>query len=239
MFRKHRAWKILLLVIALLASSFFIYTGSYYRADEKALNAMTGDETVAVLQMDDGWLFDGPSDDQILVFYPGGKVEEKAYAPLMRRLAENGIDAFLLKAPFRLAILNPEKADRIIDRFQYDRYFVGGHSLGGAVAGIYAEANSDKTDGLILLAAYTTSRIDDDLLTVSVYGSNDTVLNQEKYKENLVNVSARFTEHVIEGGNHSQFGSYGLQNGDRKADISFEKQIEETCAVIIDVLSGQ
>ncbi len=37
---------------------------------------------------------------------------------------------------------------------------------------------------------------------------------------------------MIEGGNHSQFGSYGLQKGDTAAKITPEQQVAETVAAV-------
>ncbi|MCR5805886.1 MAG: alpha/beta hydrolase [Oscillospiraceae bacterium] len=37
--------------------------------------------------------------------------------------------------------------------------------------------------------------------------------------------------HIIDGGNHSQFGSYGLQRSDNEPEISME-QIDETVKVV-------
>ncbi|MER2063904.1 MAG: alpha/beta hydrolase, partial [Alkalibacterium sp.] len=43
----------------------------------------------------------------------------------------------------------------------------------------------------------------------------------------------------IEGGNHSNFGTYGFQEGDRKSVLSREKQQEETVQVISDFLKNR
>lgn len=39
-------------------------------------------------------------------------------------------------------------------------------------------------------------------------------------------------ERVIKGGNHAQFGSYGVQQGDGVATISGDDQINRTVALI-------
>lgn len=41
-----------------------------------------------------------------LIFYPGGKVQYEAYAPLLYHLAENGIFCVLLHMPGNLAVLS-------------------------------------------------------------------------------------------------------------------------------------
>lgn len=46
------------------------------------------------------------------------------------------------------------------------------------------------------------------LPVLSLYGSEDGVLNMERYAKALP-LAARLLEHVIQGGNHAQFGNYG------------------------------
>ena len=40
----------------------------------------------------------------------------------------------------------------------------------------------------------------------------------------------------IEGGNHSQFGDYGLQKGDNKATITKKEQITSTANYTVELL---
>ena len=56
-----------------------------------------------------------------LTFYPGGKVEETAYAPMLHYLAEQGMDVFLVKMPFRLAVFGMNKADHVMKQHDYLR----------------------------------------------------------------------------------------------------------------------
>ena len=121
--RKKLRWIIPVAILALLASAFFLYTGIYYRADEVAYKAMTSDERVEVVRTDYGWLFDGPAEETALIFYPGAKVEAKAYAPMLRLLAEEGMDVCLVEMPFRLAFFGLNKAEAVMREHQYGRWF--------------------------------------------------------------------------------------------------------------------
>lgn len=47
---------------------------------------------------------------------------------------------------------------------------------------------------------------------ISLYGSEDGVLNREKYLDYRGNLPKSTEEIIIEGGNHAGFGSYGLQD---------------------------
>ena len=205
-----------------------IYAGQYYPADKTAQTALGSGENVTVVQMDYGWLFDGPSETDALIFYPGGKVEETAYAPLLRRLAEQGMDACLVKMPLRLAVFGVNKADQVMKCHDYARWVVGGHSLGGAMAASYAAKHASRLEGVAMLAAYPTEALDDQMRVVLIYGSEDGVLNRSKLEaaKRLVPDGGRIIE--LEGANHAGFGNYGNQKGDGRAAIPSEEQQRRT-----------
>lgn len=234
--KKHRGLLITAAILVLLAAAFFLYTGVYCHADDTALAALSSDGTVAVSETDFGWLFDGPSEDCALVFYPGGKVEETAYAPLLRRLAEEGMDVFLLRVPFRLAVLSPNKAADVMEHYSYGRWYVGGHSLGGAIAANFAASHGDALEGLILCAAYPTKELPADLTEILIAGSEDGVLNREKIEAGRQYAPEDYTEAVIEGGNHAQFGNYGAQRGDGTPAVTAEEQQAEAVRIITETL---
>ena len=171
------------------------YLNTYYRATDEMDKYIRSDDQVAVKEIKEGYFFDGPGDDKALIFYPGGKVETKAYARLMNKLAKKGIDIFLLNMPFRLAVLNKNAADKIISKYQYDTYYMGGYSLGGAMAIDFANDNSEKIDGVFLLAAYPNKKIDGHFNVLSIYGSNDKVLNMKKYEKAEENYYEQFIDY--------------------------------------------
>lgn len=222
-----------LIAAALMALGvFLVYTGQYYRADETAIASLKSDEAVSVIQTDYGWLFDGPSETDGLIFYPGGKVEETAYAPLLHHLAGEGMDVCLVKMPFRLAVLDMDKADRVMTQHAYRHWYIGGHSLGGAMAALYAAGHSTQLDGVIMLAAYPTKTLDADLGAVILYGSEDGVLNRKGLEEADRYLPDGGRQYVIAGGNHAQFGNYGIQQGDGTAVISAGEQQRRTVELI-------
>ena len=221
-----KTWWILALVLLLLtAAAFFVYTAAYYPAGEEGLRALKSD-SVIVEETDFGWLFDGPSADSALIFYPGAKVDEVAYAPLLHRLAENNMDVCLVKMPFHLAFFGENKAEALMARYDYANWYIGGHSLGGVMAVSYA-ADHDLR-GIVLLASYPTKAVDEPILLI--YGTEDGVLNRERVAEASHYGSVK--ECVIEGGNHASFGDYGPQDGDKASAISAQEQQAQTLAAI-------
>lgn len=220
-------------VLLLTGMAFLIYTGQYYHADESAYASLESDETVEVMQTEYGWLFDGPSETDALIFYPGGKVEETAYAPLLHVLAGQGMDACLVKMPFRLAVFGVNKANRVMKQYDYENWYIGGHSLGGVMAAAYASEHSSELRGVYMLAAYPAKPLDEKITATTIYGSEDGVLNMEKMTNAKKYLPEGSKEHVIKGGNHAQFGNYGKQDGDGIAAISSDEQQHETVELIL------
>ena len=230
--KKKRRWLIPAGLLLALVIAFGIYASIYYHADETALAALESDEQVAVSQTDYGWLFDGPGTADALIFYPGAKVEATAYAPFLHRLSEQGMDVCLVEMPLRFAFFGINAADDVMQEADYENWYIGGHSLGGAMAASYASKHGDALKGVILCAAYPTAELDNDLTEILLYGSEDQVVNLEKIEEGAQYAPADYIETVIEGGNHAQFGSYGLQKGDGTASIPAEQQWTEAVELI-------
>lgn len=230
--------KIVRIIVLVLFVSIFIsssvYLNDYYKAEVfvySFLNARS--ETVNVETTKTGYFFDGPGDETALIFYPGAKVEYIAYVPLLYNLSLNGLDCFLVEMPKNMAFLGINKADSIIENYEYDNWIMCGHSLGGVAASSYTYNHSDVIDGLVLLASYSTKQISDNIGVLTIYGSEDKVLNIEKMTEASQNLPADSTLVCIEGGNHGQFGSYGFQDGDGEPSITSYKQLDTTAYNIL------
>lgn len=227
--------KVLIIIIAVLLVCFIacaVYVSDYYRAEETA--AFAADSAYEL--SGDALVFEPENAKTGLIFYPGGKVEYTAYAPLMRACAEKSILCVLVKMPFNLAVLDMNAADGLAEQFpEIENWYIGGHSLGGSMAAGFLENNPGEFDGLVLLGSYSTYDLTDNAVSVlSVFGSEDMVLSREKYEEYRVNLPADFTELVIDGGCHAYFGSYGAQDGDGTPTISNEEQISYTAEAIAE-----
>ena len=230
-----RIFTALLIVTALSFGGLYLYVSDYYRSDIEAIEAFAGNTDVEMRELEDGSVAFIPHEYTAgVIFYPGGKVEYTAYEPLMRALAERGILAVLVKMPLNLAVLKSNAADGIPEEFaNVEKWYMAGHSLGGSMAASYIAKNSNEFDGLIMLAAYSTADLTGSGIKVlSIYGSLDRVMNDEKYAEYLSNLPTDYTEHVIDGGNHAGFGMYGEQKGDGTAVITNAEQIVITADAI-------
>ena len=229
-------------IVAALAVIFgicAIYLGDYYRADEGAIAVFAPEDNVSVSTIDGGNVVFEPQNATVgFIFYPGGKVEANAYQPLMAELAREGVLCVLVEMPFNLAVFDINAADGIQEQYpEIKDWYIGGHSLGGSMAASYLADHVDEYEGLILLGSYSTADLSDtDLDVLSIYGSEDKVLNREKYDENKSNLPDDFCEVVIEGGCHAYFGMYGAQDGDGTPTISNHEQIRLTVESIIKVL---
>ena len=136
-------------------------------------------------------------------------------------------NVFLTKMPFNLAVFNINAATSILESHSnINKWYIAGHSLGGAMASQYLDKNADKFDGLIQLSAYPLNDKEEHVLIM--FGSNDGVLDLDKMKNH--------NTFVIEGGNHAYFGNYGEQKGDGVASISRSSQQAITVQAISDFI---
>ncbi|AQG79336.1 alpha/beta fold hydrolase [Spirosoma montaniterrae] len=173
------------------------------------------------------------------IFYPGALVDPHAYVGLMELLADAppGYRVFIAKVPANLAVLQPEAARSIMDEHPEIRtWVIGGHSLGGAMACTWVRRNPESVRGLVLLAAYPAGA--DNLSgwsggVLSVYGTNDEVLNAVALAEAKDRLPKQTITTTIAGGNHAYFGNYGEQKGDGTATVSRREQQLETARQFI------
>ena len=235
MYRKIKKGLLIFLAVVLAVSmAFGVYAGQYYHADLEAIQDQSLQvEYERMERLEDGSLVFYPAQYQsAVIFYPGGKVEALAYIPLMEHLAQEGVLAVLMPMPFNLAVLAKDAAAGIPEQFpEVESWYMAGHSLGGSMAASFAGENTAWVDGLILLAAYSTDPVDVPVL--SICGSEDGVLNMDKYDKYRSNL-AELTEVVLEGGNHAGFGFYGPQEGDGAASITNLEQISRTAVQIAE-----
>ena len=215
------------LCVALLNVAFRNYVADYYPARSYEPETEWFEET------EDYIILGNPGSTCGFIFYPGGKVEETAYIPLLDAICGADVCCVLVKVPYRLAIFSPNAATEVMSSLDsVEHWYLGGHSLGGTVSASYASKHEGELDGLVLLGSYPTRTLDG-LPVLSVYGSEDGILSRGSYARGIARVED-LTERVIDGGNHSYFGDYGLQKGDGTATIPVQEQWQETADYILN-----
>lgn len=165
-----------------------------------------------------------------LVFYPGGLVDPRAYTKILFPVAQAGYLVVIVKVPFDLASIDIAAAQNpISDHPEVPFWVVGGHSLGGAAASEFSNANPDLAGRLALWAAYPINNISEveGLDVLSISGGADgitTPLDIQRTASDLPK-STRFIE--IPGAVHSYFGDYGEQEGDGTPTVTKQQAQEQ------------
>lgn len=216
-----------------------------HTAVEPAISAMTSDASVTVVETPTDITFtpgaggSGPA----VFFQPGALVDARAYAAVLRPLAEAGHTVVITKQPLGIAFLALGALDGVAAQHpEIDTWVVGGHSLGGTVAAIEATADgAADVSGLLLFASYPASDISGaDLAVASLSGTADGLSTPAKIEDSRANLPASTVFVVVDGASHAQFGSYGLQAGDGTSTISNEdarQQIADAAVSFVDSLS--
>jgi hypothetical protein len=239
----------IVLVIGLALLGFVAWANTPARPMAEAFAALRSTDQVKVSQDARGRLLFEPvslRNGMGFIFYPGARVDPRAYAPLALGIAAKGTVVVIVPMLLHLPILSPERAQDVIDSYQGIRgWVVGGHSLGGTTATRFALLHAKEIKGLVLWAAYpaTTDDLSASLLPVlSVSASRDGLATPSKIAAARILLPPTTTYRPIEGGNHSQFGSYGTQLGDHAATIPASQQwklIIDATSAFLDQLAKQ
>lgn len=227
-------WRRVLRVLLVIGASVWVVLMWWLRpftAVEPALAAMDSDDQVTVTQSASQVVMTpiGESSPTGVFFQPGARVDARAYAAVLRPLAESGHTVVIAKQPLGIAFLSINAFEHAQSEFpDITRWVVGGHSLGGTVAAI--EANDHGADasspavGLLLYASYPASNMSASLRSqvLSISGTNDGLATPAKIQASAADLPADARFEAIEGAVHSYFGDYGTQPGDGTPTISHD-----------------
>ena len=209
----------------------------------EAMEAMQSDSQVIVTS--DPWIVFQPAElipTTGLIIYPGGRVDPRAYAPLAYALAAQGFLVVIVPMPLNLAVFGTNSAGSVIQSYpDIQQWVIGGHSLGGSMAALYADKHRDQIDGLVLSASYPASSnnlADSNIKVASIYGTQDGLATKDKIDASRELLPADTTWVPIEGGNHAQFGWYGDQSGDNPATINRQDQQAQLIQATLDLLQS-
>jgi predicted esterase len=235
---------ILLLVVALSFLGIRWVTSERQPLPE-AVEALDSDVLVQVAQ--EPWLVFAPAQatpDTGFIFYPGGRIDPRGYAPLMKAIAAEGYLVVVPKMPLNIAAFRPNIADEIMARYpDVSRWVIGGHSVGGTMAAQYTNTHREAIDGLVIWASYPADNADlssSDLPVALIYGSRDPRVNDTSVSERRHLLPGGTSYVRIDGGDHHQFGSYEIEPKDHHATIdrvSQQQQIIQATLRLLDSAS--
>lgn len=249
--RIHRIRRAIRFIWAIAGLSFLIWLFYSYQSRGFPASVLQSDASIAVTQTSEGISFTPIENKRItgFVFYPGGMVDPKSYAPMARRLAENGFTVYIVKLPLGSAP-SPGQEASVMDHTRQimgtvqpvQRWVLGGHSRGAAIASRFAASNRELFSGLILIG---TSHPKDDAFDLSnsglpvmkIYATQDGLASVSEVEETSKFLPNDTIWIRIDGGNHSQFGYTGTLLGDNPAEISIEEQQDITVSAILSMLN--
>ena len=207
----------------------------------EAIEALESDQLVMVTQ--ETWLTFLPlntTPQTGFIFYPGGRIDPRGYASLMRNIAEAGYLVIVPEMPFNMAPFASNIAEEVIANHpEIEQWVIGGHSVGGTMAAQFTKGHSDDINGLAIWASYpadNTDLSDFNIPVILIYGSRDLRVNDESVSErkHLLPKDTRYFH--IEGGDHHQFGSYEIKPEDHLETINRVSQHQQIIRATLDLL---
>lgn len=238
-----RALLLVLVLLLLALAAFTLWANTPLGPMPEAVTALQSDAMVQVST--DRWLVFQPTAAPAqtgLIFYPGGRVDPRAYAPAAHALAAQGYQVVIVPMPFNLAVFGINKAAAIIAAYPAIRSWgIAGHSLGGSMAANFAAKHPGAVQGLALWASYPASSDDlsaTGLAVVSIYGTQDGVATPDAVLAGRPLLPVDTVWVSIAGGNHAQFGWYGPQAKADVASITRAAQQQQVIAATADWLAA-
>jgi hypothetical protein len=170
-----------------------------------------------------------------LIFYPGARVDARAYGRILSEIARAGHEVVILKPPLGIAFLVTG-----VEPDGVKAWAVGGHSLGGVAAS--SATSASWPEGLMLWASFPASDISDaeGLAVTSVFGTADTFATPADIDGSSDSLPEQTAFVPVEGGIHSFFGDYGIQPGDGEPGIGrdeAQQQIVEASLELLEALA--
>ncbi|WP_255447044.1 alpha/beta hydrolase [Schumannella soli] len=236
-------------LVALLG--FVIWALNPMRAEPKPLAALDDDTGIAVTRSAAGVVLipKQGATGAGFVMLPGARVEPEAYAAKLRGLADAGVVVVIPSVTLNFALFDTRSFSDLTQvadaagATEVQRWYVGGHSLGGVRAcQLVADDRSSGRDaiaGLVLLGSYCAADISStDAKVLSLGGSRDGLSTPAKIQaaRHLLPDSATLVE--IRGADHASFGDYGEQPGDKAATASDRKVASTLTQQVLVLMQG-
>ncbi|HEY5135578.1 MAG TPA: alpha/beta hydrolase [Candidatus Nanopelagicales bacterium] len=240
--RRRRVLRILLIGASVAAIGVVAWLKPF-TAQEPALAAMASDPKVTVAEYPTQIVLTPTATPSTtaLFFQPGARVDARAYAAVLRPVAEAGHVVVIAKQPVGIAFLATTAFESARAAYpDVTRWIVGGHSLAGTVAAIDADDHdSDATApvvGLLLYASYPATDMSSSLTAdvLSISGSEDGLATPAKIDASRADLPRGTTYTVVEGGVHAFFGDYGPQPGDGTPTITHDAARTQISSASLD-----
>lgn len=230
--KKKKWWKIFKIIWFSLVFIFFIWNWTTFQSHNLPKDTFLNSDIVSVIETDEQITFKSDtSKNQIeIIFFQGGLTDLKAYAPLCRKFADNGLTCHLIKMNWRLPQYDYHKASKLFDLTK-GNFVIGGYSQGGKMAAQFVYENSNVFKGLFLMGTSHPRDIDlsaQNIHCIKLYAENDGLANVDEVLANKNKLPKDTKLVLIKGGNHSQFGYLGKLLMDSSADITLEEQQHQT-----------
>ena len=218
-----------------------------FSAQEPAIAALESDARVTVADYPTQIVLSpvGDASTTAVFFQPGARVDARAYAAVLRPLAEGGHVVVIAKQPLGIAFLSLGTFGRVQAAYpSVTRWVVGGHSLGGTVAAIEADSHDDDAVapavGLLLYASYPATDMSTSLRAsvLSVSGTLDGLATPAKIDASRPTLPQSSVFVAIEGAVHAYFGDYGEQPGDGTPTISHDDARRQISAKTLTYVDG-
>jgi hypothetical protein len=240
---KKRWWLVLIGILVAGVIGFIAWGLIIPEPMPEAITALQSDAQVTVNP--EPWLQFQPNQQTTttgFIFYPGARVNPRAYAPQAHAIAAQGYLVVIVPMPLNFAVFGSGRASSVIQAYpNIEHWVIGGHSLGGSMAALYAYNHNDQIDGLVFWASYPASSNDfsgSAMKVTSIYATLDGLATQDKIDASRKLLPVDTTWVKIVGGNHAQFGWYGPQTGDNPATISRLEQQAQAVQSTLELLNS-
>lgn len=212
-------------LVVIVTGCGLIWAMNPYRAEQSAYAAAIVSPAVAI-ETHNGFITIHRLNSQSkigLMFYPGLRVEPEAYVHKLSQIATAvDIQIVIGRPPLNIAAFSIRQGDDMRKAVPgVDSWYVGGHSLGGAMACLYTKWNPNRVAGVMLWGTYCGTDISSlPIRVLSVSGENDGVFPPAKISAARKELPVNATIVEVKGMDHAQFGNYGPQSGDAAATIT-------------------
>ncbi len=243
-----RSWWRAALVVLTLVGIGALWWLTPFVAVQPALAAMESDAAVTVVEYPTqiGMTPTRAAPETGVFFQPGARVDARAYAAVLRPLAETGQLVVISKQPFGIAFFNTQAFSSVQSAYPgVTTWVVGGHSLGGTVACIDADAHDSDAEhpvrGLLLYASYPASDMSTSLTAavLSISGSDDGLATPAKIDAAKPLLPKDTEYQVVEGAVHAYFGDYGPQPGDGTPTITHDDARQQISDLSVGFVNGK